>query len=164
MQQIAPVSVFTIPWSGYTLTTDKELMRPAEIYRWIRDESYWAEGLPEDIFLASFRHSYCIGALREGHQVAFARLVTDYATFGYLADVYVTEPHRGRGLSKKMMELVLDQEWVKRLRRIMLATRDAQELYRKYGFENCARPERMMEIVRPDIYRDSLQPTKKVKQ
>jgi GNAT superfamily N-acetyltransferase len=85
--------------------------------------------------------------------------VTDYATFGYLADVYVEEGHRGQGISKKMMELIFGLEWVKGLRRIMLATKGAQELYRKYEFTECKFPERIMELTRPDIYTSGLKLT-----
>jgi len=148
-------TVFTIPWSGFTLTTDKNLMKPTDVHRWIAEESYWAKGIPESVFLNSFQNSFCLGALKEGRQVAFARLITDYATFGYLADVFVLEPHRGKGLGRKMMELIFDQDWVKNLRRVMLATRDAHELYEKSGFHLCSKPERIMEIVRPDLYSGS---------
>ena len=78
--------------------------------------------------------------------------MTDYSTFAYLADVYVAEDHRGLGISKKMMEILFGMDWVKGLRRIMLATKGAQELYRKYEFTECKFPERIMELTRPEIY------------
>jgi len=87
-------------------------------------------------------------------QVGFARLVTDYASFAYLADVYVEEEHRGAGLSKRMMEILFSLDWVKVLRRIMLSTIHAHELYRKYGFTACRYPDRLMEILMsPDMYK-----------
>src|SRR5690606_15612261 len=100
----------------------------------------------------TFDHSYCIGVLKDGKQVGYARLVTDFAVFAYLADVYVEEAHRGKGISKKMMEILTGLEWVKGLRRVMLATQDAHTLYEQYGFAGPANPERLMEIVRPARY------------
>ena len=142
----------TCDFKGYTITTDKNLMNRQEIYNWLSQEASWCKGIPFEIFNPTFDNSFCIGALTDGKQIAYARLITDYATFAYLADVYVTGEHRGNGLSKKMMELLFDLDWVKGLRRIMLATRDAHELYKQFGFTECKYPERIMEISRPDIY------------
>lgn len=139
-------------YNGYLITTDKSLMDKQAIHHWLSTQSYWANGIPFDVFESSFDHSYCIGGLLRGEQVAYARLVTDFATFGYLADVFVIEAHRGNGLSKIMMDTLFQLEWVKKLRRIMLATRDAQALYERSGFTNCRYPERIMEISRPDLY------------
>ncbi len=141
-----------IDYKGYTLTTDKTEMKVNDIYDWLSVEAYWCKGIPFELFKSSFDNSFCIGALIDGKQIAYARLITDYATFAYLADVYVQQAHRGKGISKKMMDVLFDLDWVKGLRRIMLATRDAQELYKKYGFTNCKNPERIMEITRPNIY------------
>jgi len=144
----------TIDHKGYTITTDKTLMRPLEIHKWLSERSYWCVGIPFETFKTSFDNSFCIGALQDGRQVGFARLVTDYAVFGYLADVYVEETHRGKGISKKMIETLMNMDWVKGLRGIKLGTRDAQRLYEQFGFTTCAHPERSMEISRPDIYKN----------
>ena len=98
-------------------------------------------------------HSACFGIYFEGQQVGFARWVTDYATFGYLADVFVLEQHRGRGLSKTLMEFMMSFPEIQACRRLMLATRDAQGLYAQFGFEPLANPERIMAVVRKDIYK-----------
>ena len=143
----------TVDFKGYTITTDKGQMKIPDIYDWLSTQAYWCAGIPFETFKPTFDNSFCIGAIINGKQVTYARLVTDYATFGYLADVYVEEAHRGQGISKKMMEILLDLDWVKGLRRVMLATRDAHELYKQYGFENCKYPERVMEITRPNIYK-----------
>jgi N-acetylglutamate synthase-like GNAT family acetyltransferase len=90
---------------------------------------------------------------RLGRQVGFARVISDRATFAYLADVFVLEPERGRGLSHRLIEFVLAQPELQGLRRLMLATRDAQDLYRRHGFAPLATPDRFMEINRPEIYR-----------
>jgi GNAT superfamily N-acetyltransferase len=141
-----------IEFNGYTITTDKALMKPVEIHKWLSEESYWCAGIPFETFKKSFDNSFCIGALMGGKQIGFGRLVTDYATLGYLADVFVEEQQRQKGISKKMMELLFDLEWVKNLRGIKLGTKDAQDLYRKYGFTECKFPERIMEIIRSGIY------------
>ena len=143
-----------VEFKGYTITTDKSLMQPSDVYQWLSEISYWTNCVPKDIFMRSFENSYCIGALINGRQVGFGRLITDYATFAYLADVYVEEPHRGIGLATKMMELLFNLDWVKNLRGIKLATKDAHELYRKFGFTEPKVPERLMEISRPGIYTD----------
>ncbi|MFO1475540.1 MAG: GNAT family N-acetyltransferase [Verrucomicrobiota bacterium] len=96
----------------------------------------------------------CFGVFHRGEQVAFARVITDRATFAYLADVYVLEEHRGRKLSRWLMESIMGHPELQGLRRFMLATRDAQGLYAKYGFVPAAKPEELMEIVRRGIYLD----------
>jgi len=130
---------------NYTITTDKSRMIPEDIHRWLSGYSYWARDIPFDVFKRSFDHSFCTGVLYEGRQIGFARLITDYATFAYLADVFVTEEHRGKGLSKQMMETIFGLDWVEGLRRIVLATVDAHGLYRQFGFTAPTHPERLME-------------------
>ncbi len=142
----------TEDYKGYTITTDKSRMDVQAIHSWLSTRSYWSNDIPFVTVKTAFENSFCIGALYNGEQIAYARLVTDYATFAYLADVYVKEEHRGVGISKKMMEMLFGMDWVKGLRRIMLATKGAQELYRKYEFTECKFPERIMELTRPDIY------------
>ena len=138
---------------GYLFTTDKSLMKLDQIHRWLSERSYWAEGIPYDTVKTTFDHSFCIGMLQGDTQVGYARMVTDYAVFGYLADVFVLEEHRGKGLSKIMLRLLLSPDWVVGLRGIRLATKDAQGLYEQFGFTLCKNPERQMEITRPGIYK-----------
>lgn len=139
-------------YGEYIITTDKSRMDEIAIHKWLSESSYWAKGLPFGKFKTGFDYSFCIGALIGGEQVAYGRLITDYATFAYLADVYVLENHRGKGISKQMMTLLFEQDWVKGLRRIMLATTDAHGLYRQIGFTSLGHPEKLMEIVHPNIY------------
>lgn len=146
---IEPVNLHV---DGYLVTTDKAKMHVGQIHYWLSTQAYWCLNVPFQTVKTAFDHSFCIGVLHNNEQVAFARLVTDYATFGYLADVYVDEPHRNKGLSKKMMEVLMSVEWTRKLRRISLATRDAHELYRQFGFSGLSLPERMMEIKRSDLY------------
>jgi GNAT superfamily N-acetyltransferase len=144
----------TIDYKGYTISTDKRLLKVEDVHHWLSQKSYWCKDVPFEVVKTSFDHSHCIGAIKEGRQIAFARFVTDYAVFAYLADVYVEESHRGIGISKKMMEILMDQKWVHGLRRIMLATLDAHGLYKQFGFSAPHKPERLLEIVRPAIYGD----------
>ncbi len=141
-------------YNGYLITTDKALMYPADVHQWLSTASYWAQHIPEATFRLAFDNSFAIGAIIDGKQVGYARLVTDYSTFAYLADVYVEDSHRGNGISKVMMRELFALDWVKGLRRIMLATKDAHELYKQVGFSETKFPERLMEITRPNIYGD----------
>lgn len=114
--------------------------------------TYWSPGIPRDILERALANSLNFGAYAAGKQLGFARIVTDRATFAYLCDVFVVEAWRGRGVSKFIMECVMGHPELQNLRRVMLATADAHGLYRQFGFAVIARPERMMEIVAPDIY------------
>lgn len=142
----------TIDYKGYTITTDKSLMKLNDIHQWLSTEAYWCKNIPINVVKKAFENSYCIGVLKDGKQVGYARFVTDYAVFAYLADVFVAEPHRGVGLSKKMMDILMNLDWVKTLRGITLATHNAHGLYEQYGFEVHKNPDRIMNIFRPNIY------------
>jgi GNAT superfamily N-acetyltransferase len=148
---MAPV---TIHYDGYTITTDKSRLQPETIHKWLSEESYWSKHIPFDVVKTAFDNSYCIGVLSGNEQVGYARLITDYATFAYLADVYVLNEHRGKGLSKQMLEVLMQLDWVKGLRKILLATLDAHDLYKQFSFASLVIPERYMEISRPIIYGD----------
>jgi GNAT superfamily N-acetyltransferase len=97
-------------------------------------------------------NSLCAAVFAGSEQVGFARLVTDRATFAYLADVYVLEGHRGQGLSRRLVAALLEHRELQGLRRLMLVTRDAHGLYEKFGFTALAHPERVMELHRPGVY------------
>jgi GNAT superfamily N-acetyltransferase len=97
------MEAINIDYNGYLITTDKALMYPGDIHKWLSEISYWAKHMPRDIFQKCFENSFAIGAIKDDKQVGYARLVTDYATFAYLADVYVEDSHRGKGISKIMM-------------------------------------------------------------
>ena len=115
--------------------------------------SYWAREIPRAIVERSLENSLCFGLFAEdGRQLGFARAITDRATFAYLADVIVREEERGRGLGRFLVECVHAHPDLSGLRRWLLVTRDAHELYRKLGWRELAEPERHMEIVRRDAY------------
>jgi GNAT superfamily N-acetyltransferase len=130
----------------YLISTDKERLNVELVQEFLKN-SYWASGIPEEIVRRSIENSLAFGAYTEDEQVGFARVVTDYATFAYLADVFVLEAHRGRGLGKWMIEVITSHPRLQGLRRWMLATRDAHKLYRRYGFAELERPEIFMEIL-----------------
>jgi GNAT superfamily N-acetyltransferase len=142
----------TVDYKGYTITTDKSQMIVKDIHQWLSTEAYWCKNIPLNVVQTAFDNSFCIGILKDGRQVGYARFVTDYAIFAYLADVYVADVYRGIGLSKKMMEMLMNLDWVKSLRVLMLATLSAHGLYEQYGFEVHKNPDRIMNISRPNIY------------
>ena len=135
----------------FEISTDQARLDVATIHTFLAG-TYWSPGIPREIVERAIAASLNFGAYVGQVQVGFMRVVTDRATFAYLCDVFVLEPWRGRGLSKLMMECVLSHPELQNLRRWMLATADAHGLYRQFGFESLARPERMMEITVPDIY------------
>ena len=115
--------------------------------------SYWAKGIPREVVARSIEHSLCFGIYEVvGAQVGFARVVGDFATVAYLGDVFVLESHRGRGLSKWLMQCIVEHPALQNLRRWILLTRDAHELYSKFGFTAVKAPERYMELHRANVY------------
>ena len=114
--------------------------------------SYWSPGIPRDVVERALRHSLGFGLFHRDAQIGLARVVTDRATFAYLSDVYILEAHRGRGLARWMLEVILGHPALQGLRRFMLATADAHGLYARFGFRPLAAPARMMEVLRPDAY------------
>lgn len=129
---------------GYELVTERARLDDVAIHTFLT-RSYWAPGITLETVCRSLDHSMCFGILREGRTVAFARAVTDRATYAYLADVYVLEEHRGRGLGKWLVEAALAAPELAGLRRWSLVTDDAHGLYERFGFAALAHPERYME-------------------
>lgn len=138
---------------GYRLADDAALADLDLVHGWLSRESYWARGIPREVVARSLRNSLCFTLLAPedtgGAQAGFCRAITDRATFAYLADVFVLEAHRGRGLGKWMVERVLEHPDLQGLRRWMLATSTAHGLYSRYGFQPVGNPAVFMEILRP---------------
>ena len=134
------------------IKTGFEAMNLPLIHHYLSTDAYWCMGIPFETVAAAWRGSFCIGLFIEEEMVGFARIITDYATFGYLADVYMLVEHRGKGYSKEMMSYIMELPWVQGWRRFMLATLDAHALYRQFGFDRPAKPDRLMEITRPGMY------------
>ena len=139
------------PLDDYRISTDQDEMDIDAIHAYLT-RSYWAEGIPRDVVARSVRGSLCFGLFHGSDQVGFARAITDRATFAYLADVYVLEEHQGCGLGKRLVAAVLAHPELTGLRRFQLVTRDAHDLYRRFGFGFPARPESHMELTRPSPY------------
>jgi GNAT superfamily N-acetyltransferase len=123
---------------GYLISTDASML-DLEVVHGYLSRSYWAAGVPEDVVRRSIENSLCFGVYRGEDQAGFARVVTDRVTFAYLADVFVLEEHRGQGIGKWLVEVILSHPDLQGLRRWMLATRDAHDLYRRYAFTELAR-------------------------
>jgi GNAT superfamily N-acetyltransferase len=120
--------------------------KTVSIHEFLALESEWARGITREIVARSIEHSLCFGVFHRNRQVGFARVITDCATIAYLGDVFVLKDYRGRGLAKWLMECVVAHPALQGLRRWILVTADAHDLYRKYGFTPLARPERFMEL------------------
>jgi GNAT superfamily N-acetyltransferase len=139
---------------AYEISTDPARLDVAAIHAYLT-RSYWSPGIPLGIVERALRNSLCFGIYESASsaQVGLARVVTDYATFAYLCDVYVLEGHRGHGLGKRLMRELMAHPALTGARRAMLATRDAHGLYAGFGFHEAGAAKNLMEIVRPDIYR-----------
>jgi GNAT superfamily N-acetyltransferase len=143
--------------NDYRISCDRTLLDIPLIHEYLT-ASYWSPGIPLDVVERAIEHSLCFGAYCGSRQVGFARVITDQATFAYLADVFILEPHRGQGLSKQLMIAIDAHPALQGLRRFMLATRDAHGLYAQFGFTPLADPSRIMERFCPDVYAASLAP------
>jgi GNAT superfamily N-acetyltransferase len=135
----------------FTLSSNPSDQQPERVHAYLA-RSYWAEGIPLALVRRSMEASLCFGIFRKGEQVAFARVVTDRATFAYLCDVYVLEEFQGQGLGTWLMEAVAAHPDLQGLRRFILATRDAHALYARHGFTPLGRPQSMMEIRKANPY------------
>lgn len=134
------------------ISTDKSRLDLALIHHFLSTQSTWALGIPRATVERSIAHSLCFGGYENGEQIAFARVVSDYATFAYLMDVFVMPQHQGRGLSLQLLEAIKAHPQLQGLRRFMLASSNARGLYQRYGFTALGKPEIMMEINVMDIY------------
>ncbi len=136
----------------YLISDDAALLVPAAVHAYLT-RCYWAEGIPRDVVDRALAHSLCLGIYTaERQQIGLVRVISDYATFAYLCDVYVLEPHRGRGLSKAAMQLLSTHPRLQNLRRQQLVTDSAHGLYAQFGFKPLEHPERHMEKRDPDVY------------
>jgi len=139
----------------YLISTDKRRLDLSVVHSFLTT-SYWAEGIPLKTVKRSIDHSLAFGVYKEDKQVGFARVITDYATFAYIGDVFILEEYRGQGLSKWLMQVIADHPELQGLRRWILLTRDAHGLYKKTGFREPNNPERYMEKVFQDIYKKDI--------
>ena len=144
---------YEIHENGLLISDDPALLDRALIFDFLRQRSYWPREVTREIVDRSVENSLCFGIYLNGKQIGFARVVTDYATFAWLADVFVVEEKRGQGISKKLVAALLAHPRLQGLRRFMLGTRDAHGLYAQFGFKPLAHPERFMEIRSESSYK-----------
>jgi GNAT superfamily N-acetyltransferase len=136
----------------FLISTDRELLSLDVVHGFLTN-CYWAKGIPREVVARSIEHSLCFGVYQVGGaQVGFARVVSDLATVAYLGDVFVLESHRGRGLSKWLMDSIVEHPALAKLRRWILLTRDAHGLYSQFGFTRVKTPECYMELHQPNVY------------
>ena len=138
---------------NYHISTDRSKLNINVIHKFLSEEAYWSKNIPMDVVKKSIENSFCFGLYYNEEQIGFARLITDYATYAYLADVFILSSHRGKGLGAMLMDEIMNHPELKNLRRISLATSDAHGLYEKFGFGPPERPETLMEIYKPGIYK-----------
>ena len=139
---------------GFSISTDNQKLSVTLIHRFLSEESYWAKNIPLAVVQRSINHSLCFGLYHQGEQIGFARLVTDKATFAYLADVFILRDYRGKGLSKWLLQTIHAHPELQGLRRWLLGNKDAHSLYAQFGWK--AIPEelaaRFMQVHYPDVY------------
>lgn len=136
----------------FTITTDRSKMDIPYIHAFLSERSYWAKDIPRHLVAASIDGSECFGVFQGDRQVGFARVITDKATTGYLADVFIDEDYRGKGLSKWLMETIMGHPELQGFRTWMLGTHDAHGLYAQFGFQALDIPENVMRKRDPDVY------------
>ena len=138
--------------SSFQVSTDRTRLDIPMIYRFLSENSTWAVGISLTVVERSIENSLCFGGYLDGRQIAFARVITDYATTAHLADVFVIPEYRGRGYAKQLIRMVMDHPSLQRLRRFTLNTSDAHSLYARFGFAPSQRPDTLMERFYPNIY------------
>lgn len=139
--------------TDYFISTDKLLLDFDVIHKYLCNDSYWSPGIPMEKVRKAADHSLCFGIYCKKEQVGYARVITDYASFAYVADVFVLPEHRGKGLSKQLMSEIMSHSELQGLRRWLLATLDAHDLYKQFGWTPLAKPDRFMEVHQPNIYK-----------
>ncbi len=136
----------------FIFSTDRDRLQIDAIHKYLSEESYWAQKRTREQTETAIKNSLPFGVYKGENQIGFARVVTDYATFAYLGDVYILSEFRGQGLSKRLMETIVNHPDLQGFRRWVLATKDAHTLYEKYGFTSLKHPARWMEKAAPDAY------------
>lgn len=135
----------------YSISTDSSRFDLDLIHDFLT-KCYWAEGIPRDVVQRSIENALCFGVFEDDRQVGFARVISDYATYAYVGDVFILESHRRRGLGKQLMRAIMSHPRLQNLRRWSLVTQDAHGLYQQFGFTQLAKPESYMEIRNPGVY------------
>ncbi len=147
--------------SDILISDDKKLLDIELIHNYLCIESYWAKGIGLDVVKTSIEHSLCMGIYIKQKQIGFCRMITDYSTFGYLGDVFILDEYRGMGYSKILVEKLMEHEKLQGIRRFMLATFDAHNLYSKFEFTPLKKAELFMEKHNANMYLDNSKLNKK---
>ncbi len=149
------MNYYEVQKENYQISTDISKLNIDFIYQYLSEESYWAEGIPKEVVEKSIQNSVCFGLYCNKSQIGFARVITDKATFAYLADVFILQSHRGKGLSKWLIQTIHTHPELQGLRRWMLGTRDAHGLYERFGWKKLTEDtaKRFMQKHNPDVYK-----------
>lgn len=139
----------------YIVSSDREKLDLPLVHKYLSTQAYWCLNIPFAILKRSVENSLCFGVYHGDRQVGFARIISDYATIAYLGDVFIIPEHRGKGLSKRLMETIMAHPDLQGLRRWILLTGDAHGLYRQFGWKPVANPDLYMELANPDVYKRS---------
>ncbi len=143
---------FKISKEGFYISTDKRELDIDAIHEFLSTKAYWCLNIPKEKVQTSIDNSLCFGVYQEKKQIGFARVITDFSTIAYLGDVYIVEEKRGHGISKWLIETIMNYPELQGLRRWILLTGDAHELYRKYGWTDIADPAKWMELHNKNVY------------
>lgn len=147
------MKIIEITFDDFTITTDKSKMDIIAIHDFLSKYSGWSDNIPIERVKTSIENSLNFGLFHNDKQIGFARIISDFSTIAYLGDIYVLDIYRGRGLSKKLMDAVIEHPNLQGLRRWILLTSTADWLYEKYGFTKLLKPELYMELFDPNIYK-----------
>lgn len=153
------MDIITIEFDDFLISTDTQKMDVVAIHDFLSNHSGWSKGIPIEKVKASIDNSLNFGLFHQNKQIGFARVISDFATIAYLGDVYVLDNYRGQGLSKKLMDTIMQHPHLQGLRRWILLTSTADWLYEKYGFAKLAKPEIYMELFNPAVYTTSFKAT-----
>jgi N-acetylglutamate synthase-like GNAT family acetyltransferase len=151
------MKIIEITFDDFTITTDKSKMDIVAIHDFLSKYSGWSDNIPFDRVKTSIDNSLNFGLFHNDKQIGFARIISDFSTIAYLGDIYVLDNYRGQGLSKKLMDAVIEHPNLQGLRRWILLTSTAVWLYEKYGFTKLPKPELYMELFDPNVYKTDMQ-------
>lgn len=146
------MSHFISQKDDFLITTDPALLNLVYIHNYLSTQSYWAKNIPYEIVKRSIANSYCFGLYCKGEQIGFARVITDFATFGYLCDVFIDANYRGRGLAIWLMDVIHAHPALQGFRNWLLGTKDAHNLYKRFGYGVHPEPNRIMRKHDPNVY------------
>jgi N-acetylglutamate synthase-like GNAT family acetyltransferase len=151
------MKIIEITFDDFTISTDKSKMDIVAIHDFLSKYSGWSDNIPFDRVKTSIDNSLNFGLFQNDKQIGFARIISDFSTIAYLGDIYVLDNYRGQGLSKKLMDVVIEHPNLQGLRRWILLTSTADWLYEKYGFTKLPKPELYMELFDPNVYKTDIQ-------